>query len=75
MNLKVKNLSDGISIVTINEPKTYNALSFRNLNDLINVFEKLNKDNKTKVIILEGAGKGFSAGLNLEEISSLKIRN
>ncbi len=75
MNLKVKNLSDGISIVTINEPKTYNALSFRNLNDLINVFEKLNKDNKTKVIILEGAGKGFSAGHNLKEIRSLKIRN
>ncbi len=75
MNLKVKNLSDGISIVTINEPKTYNALSFRNLNDLINIFEKLNKDNKTKVIILEGAGKGFSAGHNLKEIRSLKIRN
>ncbi len=75
MNLKVKNLSDGISVVTINEPKTYNALSFRNLNDLINVFEKLNKDNKTKVIILEGAGKGFSAGHNLKEIRSLKIRN
>ena len=75
MNLKVKNLSDGISVVTINEPKTYNALSFRNLNDLINAFEKLNKDNKTKVIILEGAGKGFSAGHNLKEIRSLKIRN
>ena len=34
-----------------------------------------NKDNKTKVIILEGAGKGFSAGHNLKEIRSLKIRN
>ena len=40
MNLKIKNLRDGISIVTINEPKTYNSLSFKNLKDLIKVFQK-----------------------------------
>ena len=62
MNLKIKNLRDGISIVTINEPKTYNSLSFKNLKDLIKVFQKLDKDKNIKVIILEGAGKGFSAG-------------
>ena len=75
MNIKVKNLLNGISIVTINEPKTYNSLSFKNLNDLIKVFRKLNKDNKTKVIILEGSGKGFSAGHNLKEVKNLKLRN
>ena len=75
MNIKVKNLSDGISVITINEPKTYNSLSFKNLNDLIKVFKKLDKDNKTKVIILEGSGKGFSAGHNLKEVKNLKVRN
>ena len=75
MNIKVKNLSNGISIVIINEPKTYNSLSFKNLNDLIKVFRKLDKDKNTKVIILEGAGKGFSAGHNLKEVKSLKVKN
>ena len=75
MNIKVKNLSSGISFVTINEPKTYNALSFKNLNDLIRVFQKLDKDKKIKVIILEGSGKGFSAGHNLKEVKNLKIKN
>ena len=75
MNLKVKNTSNGISTVTINEPKTYNSLSFKNLSDLIKVFKKLDKDKKTKVIILEGAGKGFSAGHNLKEVKSLKVKN
>ncbi len=75
MNVKVKNLSGGISIVTINEPKTYNSLSFKNLNDLIKVFKKLDKDYKTKVIILEGSGKGFSAGHNLKEVKNLKVKN
>ena len=66
MNLKVKNLPGGISTITINEPKTYNSLSFKNLTDLITVFKKLDGDKKTKVIIIEGAGKGFSAGHNLK---------
>ena len=71
MNLKIVNQKD-ISTVIINEPKTYNSLSFKNLNDLIRVFKKLDNDNKVKVIILEGAGKGFSAGHNLKEVKSLK---
>ena len=75
MNIKVKDLSGGISIITINEPKTYNSLSFKNLNDLIKVFKKLDKNTKTKVIILEGAGKGFSAGHNLREVNKLKGKN
>ena len=75
MNIKVKNLQSGISIVTINEPKTYNSLSYKKLNDLIRVFQKLDKEKKTKVIILEGAGKGFSAGHNLREVKNLKVKN
>ena len=75
MNIKVKNLSSGISIVTINEPKTYNSLSFQNLTDLIKVFKKLDRNKKTKVIIIEGSGRGFSAGHNLKEVKNLKVRN
>ena len=75
MNIKVKNLSDGISIITINEPDTYNSLSYKNLKDLIRVFQKLDKDKNIKVIIIEGAGKGFSAGHNLREVKNLKRKN
>ena len=48
------------------------ALSSKNINSLINIFKNLNNDNKTKVIIIEGSGKGFSAGHDLKEIRSLK---
>ena len=71
MSIKVINQKD-ISRVIMNEPKTYNSLSFKNLNNLIKVFKKLDNDKKVKVIILEGAGKGFSAGHNLKEVKSLK---
>ena len=73
MNIKVIKNKD-ISRVIINDPKTYNSLSFKNLTDLIKVFKKLDYDKKVKVIILEGAGKGFSAGHNLKEVRGLKSK-
>ena len=75
MSVLVKNLGSGIKNVTINDPKTYNSLSFATLKSLLNTFKKLDKDNNTKVIILDGAGKGFSAGHNLKEVKSLKARS
>ena len=71
MGIKIINHKD-ISRIIMDEPKTYNSLSFKNLTDLIKVIKKLDKDNNTKVIIIEGAGKGFSAGHDLKEVKSLK---
>ena len=71
-NIKIKILDKEIASIIIDESKTYNALSFRNLGDLIKAFEKLDNDKNIKVIIIEGAGKGFSAGHNLKEVSGLK---
>ena len=75
MNVIIKNLGEGIKNIIINDPKTYNSLSFKTLSDLIKAFQKLDKDNNTKVIILEGAGKGFSAGHNLKEVRGYKNRS
>ena len=75
MNIKVINHNKEIVRIIINEPKTYNSLSYKNLEDLIITFKKFAKDKKVKVIILEGAGKGFSAGHNLKEVKGLKKRN
>jgi len=75
MSVIVKNLGSGIKKIIINDPVTYNSLSISTLNLLIKTFKKLDRDNLTKVIILEGSGKGFSAGHNLKEVKSLKIRS
>jgi enoyl-CoA hydratase/carnithine racemase len=39
---------------------------------IINDFKKLDNDKKIKVVIIEGFGKGFSAGHNLKEVKRLK---
>ena len=73
-NIKIEKINEEISSIIIDEPKTYNSLSFKNLSDLLKVLKKLDADKKVKVIILEGSGKGFSAGHNLKEVRGLKKR-
>jgi enoyl-CoA hydratase/carnithine racemase len=71
-NIKIKIINSEISSIIIDEPKTYNSLSYKNLTDLLKALKKLDADKKIKVIVLEGAGKGFSAGHNLKEVRGLK---
>ena len=75
LNIIVDPTIGGISRIKLNDPKTYNALSSKKLKFLINIFRNLNSDNKTKVIIIEGLGKGFSAGHDLKEVHSLKKKS
>ena len=74
-NIVVEPPINGVSRIKLNEPSTYNALSSKTLELLINIFKSLNDENKTKVIIIEGSGKGFSAGHDLKEIRSLKNKS
>ncbi len=74
-NIKIKKINKDVSSIIIDESKTYNSLSFKNLSDLLKALKKLDTDKKVKVIILEGAGKGFSAGHNLKEVRGLKKRH
>ena len=74
-NIKIRYFNKDIASIIISEPETYNALSFKNLRDLIKAFKKLDNDKYIKVIIIEGSGKGFSAGHDLKEVRNLKIRS
>ena len=74
-NIVVTSPIDGISRIKLNEPSTYNALSSKTLKSLINIFKSLNNKNETKVIIIEGLGKGFSGGHDLKEIRSLEKKS
>ena len=75
MNVISKDLGYGIKSITLNDPKTYNSLSFKTLNELSKLLKKFDADSKTRVIIINGNGKGFSAGHNLKEVKSLKNKS
>ena len=46
--IKIKKNNNEVSSIIIDEPKTYNSLSFKNLSDLLNALKKLDADKKVK---------------------------
>lgn len=67
-NLLVE-ISDGIAIVTINRPKSLNALNSETLAELDACFQEVEQDGSVKVLILTGSGeKSFVAGADISEM-------
>ena len=58
----------GIAIVTLNRPDQLNALSAELRHRIAEAFVELAEDRDTEVIVLTGAGRAFSAGLDLKEL-------
>ncbi len=60
--------SEGVATVTLNRPKSLNALSSKLRQGLADTFEALAGDEDTRVVILTGAGRAFCAGVDLKEL-------
>lgn len=60
--------NEGVTTVTLNRPEHLNALSVDLRQTLGEVFIKLRTDSDTRVIILTGNGRAFTAGLDLKEL-------
>lgn len=59
----------GITLITLNQPEKRNVISDDPLmSELTKVFEILDVDENTRVIILTGSGLSFSAGGNIEKM-------
>lgn len=57
-----------VAIVTMNRPEALNALSASLRRALIEAFEALDRDEEIRVVILTGAGRAFTAGLDVREL-------
>lgn len=55
-------VSDGIASLVLDNPQNLNALNEAMLEDLIEATKLCEQDSTVKVVVLSGAGKGFSAG-------------
>ncbi len=62
----------GVATVTLNRPDALNALSAALRNRIAEVFDELAQDEQTEVVILTGAGRAFTVGLDLKELGGEK---
>lgn len=63
---------DQIAVVTLNQPKTMNALGAETIGELLELFSQLGQDDTVLGIILTGAGRAFCAGADLTGGSGAK---
>lgn len=62
---------DGVVWLTMNRPRQMNLLTSAMLDALQGAFDALARDERARVIVLAGAGKGFCGGHDLKEIRDL----
>ena len=60
--------NQGVATVTMNRPDALNALSGALRQAIVETFHHLREDAETEVIILTGAGRAFTVGLDLKEL-------
>lgn len=65
-------IADGVALLTINSPRTMNALNSEVLGELECALYELNLDESVRAVVLTGAGeKAFVAGADIKEMSSM----
>lgn len=67
----VKIGGSGVAVVTLNSPKTLNAMTVAMGNEFVTAVDSLSKEPKLRAVVLTGAGSAFSAG---GDISFLRSR-
>jgi enoyl-CoA hydratase/carnithine racemase len=61
----------GVALVTLNRPESLNAVNDELRIELTGALEELEANSNTKVVVVTGAGKAFSAGADLKQLKSL----
>jgi enoyl-CoA hydratase len=74
--MELKNLlvdmSDGVAVLTINNPRTMNALNGEVLGELDHALRHLDMDPAVRGVIITGAGgKAFVAGADIKEMAAM----
>jgi len=58
-------VSDGILTITLNRPDKLNAFTGTMMSEMIDAFQRANKDDAVRAIVVTGAGRAFCAGADL----------
>jgi methylglutaconyl-CoA hydratase len=64
------NFDSSIATLTLNRPDKRNAISYELIGELIRALDEA-KNSSARVLILTGAGKAFSSGLDLDNLKAL----
>jgi enoyl-CoA hydratase/carnithine racemase len=72
INLITVSVENHVADVRFNRPDKYNALSFDMITAMANTINRLAKEPGVRVVVISGEGKGFCAGLDVENFAALQ---
>lgn len=61
---------DGVAVLSLNDPRSINALSEAMLSTLTDALRAIGEDRSVKAVVLRSSGDHFCAGHNLKEMSA-----
>ena len=64
-------LSDKVKVITLNRPERRNAISGEMIEDILSSLANAEQNHDVRVVIITGAGKAFSSGMDIETLQSL----
>ncbi|KAM9325356.1 delta(3,5)-Delta(2,4)-dienoyl-CoA isomerase, mitochondrial [Gastrophryne carolinensis] len=73
--LKVTTPQDHVFHVELNRPEKRNALNRALWREMVLCFQALAEDSNCRVVVLSGAGKSFTSGIDLMDLSSEFLQN
>jgi enoyl-CoA hydratase len=62
---------EGIVVAELNRPERLNAITFAMFDEFLELQAQVDADPRARVLVLTGAGRGFCAGLDLDEAATL----
>lgn len=62
-------IQNSIGTITLNRPEKLNAFAGTMREDLLEALRSFGADHACRVVVITGAGRGFSAGGDVESIS------
>ncbi|KAA3633240.1 MAG: enoyl-CoA hydratase/isomerase family protein [Calditrichaeota bacterium] len=65
------NKHDSVGYITFNRPEIHNAFNATLLNEMSDLFDRLENDDSLRVVVITGAGKSFCAGADLNWMRSV----
>tara|TARA_B100000965_G_C19546786_1_gene738204 strand:+ start:310 stop:1089 length:780 start_codon:yes stop_codon:yes gene_type:complete len=68
-------LSDGVAILTLNDPSKRNAINLSMNDEIGQVLDELENSSEVGALIITGEGKGFCSGADLDDLLAARERD
>ena len=66
-SVEIERPKPSVAVLRLNRPERLNAISWGLVRELHEALDALDRDNRCRIVVLTGAGRGFCAGLDLRD--------